>query len=164
MHTECINQIISWGEGILPSKIESTLQHPLIHTDIHSTDKIRVSFAKFSWFPLQSESFPKFSSLVVTDPNPGKSFANHLQGIQVVTQHCIHKILHLLQGLNFTLQLICIVLSNVLTVSNRGETNRQGWQSDVQGKMLVLSEGDVSMGINNISSPQVNGLTLITIW
>lgn len=84
----------------------------------------------------------------------------HLQGIQVVPQHCIHKILHLLRGfeLYIAIDLHCIV--KCLTVSSRGETNRQGWQSNGQGKMLVLSEGDVSMGINSISSPQVNVLTL----
>lgn len=146
-----MNQTISCGEagGLFSQKVcTSTLPHPLIQSDLHTAVKKRAALAKFSQgfvsfptsFLLESTQSPLLQELLVLTlakcylpPASAwdwrSSSASRSWNLASFARFELH----------IAIDLHCIV--KCITFGNQGKTNKQGWRSDGQREMPVLSEG-----------------------
>lgn len=147
------------GGGDIPNNIMSTLQHPLVWIDFHTTVRKRVALAKFSenfvsfpnsslWEGTQFPLLQQWLALTLAIRYLSPAFVQDWNSSSASCSRNLASFARL--ELHIAIDLHCIVKCR--TFGNRGETNRQGWRSNGQGEMPVLSEGDVWMGVNYIST------------
>ena len=155
-----MNQTTLGGGQYSQQDHESTLQHPLVWTDFHTTVRKRVALAKFFEnfvsFPnsslWESTQFPLHQQWLVLTLAIRYLSPAFVQDWNTSSASCSRNLASFARlELHIAIDLHCIVKCR--TFGNQGETNRQGWRSDGQGEMPVLSEGDVWMGVNYISTP-----------